>query len=229
MASWVGRGGGRKPAQPSIVTEGGPGRGGGRSGGQPSISSSSSWVGKGKGRGGGQPSISGPNGSGARSEQATAAWRSAKGTSSGKVANVADPEGNYIFALEIDGIEVAQFLECSGLKTSTEVFEIQEGGMNHRVYKLFGQSRWENLQLRYGVTFDVSLLKWRDEILQDKWGASKRRNGSIVIKNNQMEVVRRYNFVGAWPVGWEGPSLSSTGAELAIEAIELAHAGLSVA
>ena len=29
---------------------------------------------------------------------------------------VLDPEGNYVFALEIDGIEVAQFLECSGLK-----------------------------------------------------------------------------------------------------------------
>ena len=152
MASWVGRGGGRKPSQPTIVTEGGSGRGGGRAGGQPTISSPSSWVGKGKGRAGGQPSVSGANGAGARSEAATAAWRSAKGTSSGKVANVADPEGNYIFALEIDGIEVAQFLECSGLKTSTEVFEIQEGGMNHRVHKLPGQSRWENLQLRYGVT-----------------------------------------------------------------------------
>jgi phage tail-like protein len=141
---------------------------------------------------------------------------------------VADPEGNFIFALEIDGIEVAQFLECSGLKTSTEVFELQEGGMNHRVHKLPGQSRWENLQLRYGLTSDVSLLKWRNEILADKFSGQGRRGGSIVVKNNQMKVVRRYNFVEAWPVSWEGPSLSASGAELAIEMIELAHSGISV-
>ena len=65
--------------------------------------------------------------------------------------------------------------------------------MNGRVHKLPGQTRWDNLVLRYGVTNDVSLLKWRDEIQQDSFGKGSRRNGSIVIKNNQMEVVRRYN------------------------------------
>jgi phage tail-like protein len=96
------------------------------------------------------------------------------------------------------------------------------------VHKLPGQSRWENLQLRYGLTSDVSLLKWRNEILADKFSGQGRRGGSIVVKNNQMKVVRRYNFVEAWPVSWEGPSLSASGAELAIEMIELAHSGISV-
>lgn len=247
MSKWIGRGGGRKASQPSVPGIGGAGAGGGRAGGQASITSRSSWVGAGGGRAGAQPSVPGEGGPGrgggrpggqpsvavanpmgARSTASTSAWRNAKGTSGSKVGNVADPEGNFIFALEIDGIEVAQFLECSGLKSSTEIFELQEGGMNHRVHKLPGQSRWENLQLRYGVTGDVSLLKWRNEILNDEFNASKRRKGSIVVKNNQMEVVRRYNFVDAWPVSWEGPSLSATGAELAIESIELAHSGISV-
>ena len=247
MSKWIGRGGGRSASQPSVPGEGGAGAGGGRAGGQPTISTRSSWVGSGGGRDGAQPSLNfsgGPgkgggrlaaqasiqpaNEMGARSESSTAAWRNATGTSGSKVGNVADPEGNFIFALEIDGIEVAQFLECSGLKTSTEVFELQEGGMNHRVHKLPGQSRWENLQLRYGLTSDVSLLKWRNEILADKFSGQGRRGGSIVVKNNQMKVVRRYNFVEAWPVSWEGPSLSASGAELAIEMIELAHSGISV-
>jgi phage tail-like protein len=219
----VGAGGGRSAAQPAIPGVGGAGAGGGRPGGQPTISSPSSWVGAGKGRAGGQPSIGAANAMGARAQASTAAWRNGGGS------NVADPEGNYIFALEIDGIEVAQFLECAGIKSTTDVFELQEGGMNSRVHKLPGQARWDNLQLRYGVTRDVSLLKWRDEILQDKFAADKRRNGSIVVKNNQMMVVRRYNFVGAWPVSWEGPSFSSSGAELAIEMIELAHHGITVA
>lgn len=139
---------------------------------------------------------------------------------------IVDPEGNFVFELEVDGIMIAQFLECSGIKTSTQVFELEEGGVNHRVHKLPGQSRWENLVLRYGVTSDTSLLSWRNEILQD--GFTKRRNGAVIMKNREMTEVRRYSFVNAWPVAYEGPSFVANGAELAVEMVELAHHGLTV-
>ena len=137
-----------------------------------------------------------------------------------------EPEGNYVFALEIDGVAIANFMECSGLKTSTQVFELEEGGVNHRVHKLPGQSRWENVTLRYGVTSDTSLLNWRNELLED--GFQSRRNGAIIIKNNAMEEVRRYSFVNAWPVAYEGPSFAAGGSELAVEMIEIAHHGLTI-
>lgn len=221
-ASWVGAGKGKASASVSIETEGGAGKGGGRSGGQPAISDSGSWVGRGGGRGGSQGSIADSSQLGTRSEQAT---KPASGEAS---PYVADPEGNYIFALEIDGVEVAHFSECSGLKSSTEVYELQEGGMNYRVHKLPGQSRWDNIQLRYGVSNDITLLEWRGEILEDSFDSCSRRNGSIIMKNNQMDVVRRYNFEAAWPVAWEGPSFSANGSEVAIEMIELAHHGVYV-
>ena len=141
-------------------------------------------------------------------------------------SGIVDPEGNMLFALEIDGIEVANFLECSGLKTSTEVVEIQEGGLNQYVHKLPGQSRWENITLRYGVTGDTSLLEWRTEVLQDEYGS--RRNGAIVVKNLAGEEVRRYSFKLAWPVAWEGPAFNAGGADLAVEMLELAHHGIEV-
>ena len=138
-----------------------------------------------------------------------------------------DAEGNYVFALEIDGTEIAHFLECSGMKSTTEVFELQEGGVNDRVHKLPGQSKWENIQLRYGVTSDTSLLGWRNDVLQDSF-TRILKNGSIILKNNKMETVRRYNFKDAWPVAWEGPSLSASGSELAVEMLEIAHHGIEV-
>jgi phage tail-like protein len=238
MASnWVSRGGGRKSAQPAL--SGGTWEGPGSTGSvgttdwpattsptSATISERSTWVGAGKGRAGGQPVISsGDLMGGQRSSQSTEAWRNNSG---GGTEHVGDPEGAFIFALEIDGIEVAQFLECAGIKSSTQVFELEEGGMNHRVHKLPGQSRWENLTLRYGVTGDISLLQWRDEILQDQFSQSSRRSGAIVMKNNQMEVVRKYNFIDAWPVAYEGPSFSAAHAEVAVEMIELAHHGIWV-
>lgn len=273
--SWVGRGGGRIAAQPSVNLDSGPGMGSGRAGGQPSPNLQSgpgmgsgraagqprldlnSGAGMGSGRAGSQPNLdlnSGPGmGSGRAGSQpqieakvdfgedsrqydstpaaASPNFRSfssmpSASASGEKSPRVADPEGNFLFTLEIAGIEVAQFLECSGLKTSTEIFELQEGGLNQRVHKLPGQSRWENIVLRYGLTSDSTMMVWRNEILQDQF--AKRRNGSIVIKTLTMEEVRRYNFVDGWAVSWEGPSLNANGAELAIESLEIAHSGIQV-
>lgn len=254
MASWRGHGKGRLPGQPHPEFSGGAGMGGGRAGSQPQVHGSGG-AGAGGGRAGSQPQVHGSGGAGAGGGRAggqptlgqrvdyggqstrfsgidqaagddmraSSSYRAASGEMSPRVA---DPEGNFIFALEIEGIEVAQFKECSGLKSTTEVFELVEGGQNHRVHKLPGQSRWDNIRLRYGTTKDLTLLAWRNEILQDQF--ANRRNGSVVMKTLGMEEVRRFEFVQAWPVSWEGPAFVADSAELAIETLELAHHGVHI-
>ena len=242
----AGHGEGRAGGQPNLDIKGGPGKGSGRPGNQPSLQDAASsqlparsFSLKGSttidlpGRsfslkaavdyGGSSKSYNLKQSPSTSPQRAGSTIKSASGEMNPRVA---DPEGNFIFTLEIEGIEVAQFKECSGLKSSTQVFELEEGGMNHRVHKLPGQSRWENITLRYGVTSDTSLLSWRNEVLQDEF--SRRRNGSVVMKTLQLEEVRRYNFVQAWPVAWEGPSFDAGGADLAVEMVELAHHGVSV-
>ncbi|MEO0604588.1 MAG: phage tail protein, partial [Myxococcota bacterium] len=54
------------------------------------------------------------------------------------------------------------------------------------------------------------------------------RSGSVSIRDNRGEEVRRYSFTGAWPVSWEGPSLSSGSSDLAVETLELAIETLQV-
>lgn len=141
-----------------------------------------------------------------------------------------DPAGNYYFALEInDGsqsYEVAHFMECSGIKNASEVFEIAEGGYNGNVHKRVGQSKWENIVLKYATSSSTFLLEWRDRFLQDQFDKRTKYSGSIAIFNNQKQVVRRYHFTNAWPVSWEGPSLNSGGSDLAVETLEIAHDGL---
>jgi phage tail-like protein len=148
-----------------------------------------------------------------------------------------EPQGAYVFALEINGIEIAHFMECSGLKSTTEVFQIKEGGANHAVHKLPGQSTWDNLILRYGVTSDTSMIALREAIINDEYGMGgpgaggaqpKRFNGSVVIKNNRMQEIVRYTFKDAWAVSWEGPKLDSMNSQVALETLELAHHGIEV-
>jgi phage tail-like protein len=39
-----------------------------------------------------------------------------------------DPYKNYNFRIEIDGITVAGFSECTGLSSEVEIIEYREGG-----------------------------------------------------------------------------------------------------
>jgi phage tail-like protein len=133
-----------------------------------------------------------------------------------------DPYGNYHFTLEIDGVEIAHFLEFSGLKTSAEVFEIKEGGFNGATHKRPGASKFENLVLKYATSASTQLAEWRDRYILDQYDTRENSSGAIIMRNNKGEEIRRYSFHALWPVSWEGPSLSSGGSALAIETLELA-------
>lgn len=145
-----------------------------------------------------------------------------------------DPYGNFYFALELKfpgdsgPIHVAHFMECSGLKSTAEVFEIIEGGLNGMTHKRPGQSRWENITLRYATSASTKLLEWRDRFLQDQFAERTETSGAIIMMKNDGTEVRRFEFKNAWPVSWEGPSLNAGGSELAVETIEIAHDGLTV-
>ena len=152
-----------------------------------------------------------------------------------------DPYGNYYFALSIDNIEVAHFNECSGLKSSCTIFEIDEGGLNDRVHLRPGPSKWEKLVLRYATSASHFMFQWRDMFLNnDFWVGDAHqkmqkpakkdyyRTGALTVRDNRGDVIRRYSFAHAWPVSWEGPSFSSDGSALAIECLELAHDGLKI-
>ena len=226
MADWRGRGQGRTEGQPSLNLKGGAGMGGGRAGSQPSLD-----IKGGAGKGGGKVNFGGSSlkfslkGS---TTSARAETSIGKATGAEASPRVADPEGNFMFYLVLGTSTepVAQFKAASGLKSTTQVFELEEGGMNHRVHKLPGQSRWDNLVLRYGVSSDTQMATWRNEVLSDEFG--KRKSGSIVMMTVAGEEVRRYNFTDGWPVAWEGPQFSADGAEVAVEMIEIAHSGLRI-
>ncbi len=136
-----------------------------------------------------------------------------------------DPHGAHYFALEIEGTEIAHFAECSGLKSTSTVFEIEEGGVNGYTHKRPGQSKWENLVLKYASSASTEMLTFRDQVNLDDFA---KISGAVIMYDNYGTEVRRFTFKRAWAVAWEGPSLNAGSSELAIETLELAHEGIEV-
>jgi len=142
----------------------------------------------------------------------------------------ADPWGAYYFSLEIDDIDVAHFLECSGLKTTAEIHEIEEGGLLAYTHKRTGRSKWENIILKRAVYKGHLFEEWRDYYLQfptdGGWSRRAETTAAIVMRANDSTELRRFSIVQPWPVSWEGPSLAAGGSALAEETLEIAHEGI---
>jgi phage tail-like protein len=137
-----------------------------------------------------------------------------------------DPYRAYNFLLEIDGIVRAGFRECSGLDSTQDAIQYREGTDPLTQRKVPGLVTYSNITLRRGITDDSDLWEWRNLAAQ---GRVERRNGSIVLLNDEREEKLRWNFVEAWPTKWTGPSLNATSNEVAIEELQIAHEGLTKA
>jgi phage tail-like protein len=134
-----------------------------------------------------------------------------------------DPYKAFNFLVEIDGIARAGFSEARGLESETSVIEYRVGSESNTVRKLPGLTRYANIVLRRGVTQDADLWNWRKTV-ED--GKVERRNGSIILLDDDRAEVLRWNFLNGWISKWQGPDLNASGNEVAIETIEIAHEGL---
>ena len=135
-----------------------------------------------------------------------------------------DPYRNYNFALELNYVNLGYFTDCTGFGASTDPIEYREGGMTFATRKLPGQTKYNNIVLKWGLTNSRELWDWYQAIIA---GRIERRNGSIVAYDVDGSTEKvRWNFIQAWPTKWDGPDFSAKGNEIAIETLELAHEGI---
>jgi phage tail-like protein len=135
-----------------------------------------------------------------------------------------DPFRTFNFRVEIDGLTIAGFRECSGLSADGNAVDYREGTDAQRsVRKLIGLNTYGNITLKTGYTTNTELWTWYRNIVN---GIADRRNGSIVLMDDQRRDVMRWRIENAWIKKIEAPSFNATANEVAIETVELVHEGL---
>ena len=151
----------------------------------------------------------------------------------------ADPLGNFNFYLSlVDGSDFAGtllnaakqffvngFSECTGIDATIEMLEYREGGVNDFVHKFPTRATFANLTLRRGILQrDHDLWQWHRDFVE---GHGRRRDGLIFLLNEARQPAKIWKFARGLPVKWIGPALNATQSAVAVEAIEIAHEGLS--
>jgi phage tail-like protein len=130
------------------------------------------------------------------------------------------------YRLEINGVTVATFRECSGLdlkstadlRLLTDILRESHSGPGTRAST--------NIVLKHGIATGGELLEWRS---RSSTGVEDRRSVSIVLQNRVGEEVKRWNVKKASITKYESADFNATGNDVSIDSIELDHDGLTLA
>jgi phage tail-like protein len=130
---------------------------------------------------------------------------------------------SVFFTLTIGGNDLGDFTTCSGLGAQVEVEQYAEGGNNGFSWQLPGRITWSNITLTRAVTADtLKIARWLDEIVR----RVEPKDGEIVALRPDLSRIVSWQVLGIVPVRWQGPLFDPANSAVAMETLEIAHAGL---
>lgn len=129
---------------------------------------------------------------------------------------------SWRYYVEVDGVSVAEFVDCSGLNVERETVPITEGGRNDYQVMLPGRVKYTNLTLKRGL-IDLELLDWLLENVAENTVKIKSRKITIYLANESGETAYTWDVFNAYPVKWTGPQLRADSNDLSMEELELTY------
>ncbi|WP_010183101.1 phage tail protein [Sphingomonas sp. PAMC 26605] len=134
-----------------------------------------------------------------------------------------DPYAAFRFRVEIDAIEQGGFQSVAGLARETKIEPYREGGVNQFEQQHASQTTYPALTLKRGLV-DTRLWDWHQDVIR---GTIVRKTISIVLLDSAGAETWRWVCDAAFPSKWTGADLDAQRGEVATEAVELVHHGLT--
>ena len=140
-----------------------------------------------------------------------------------------DPQVQFNYMIEIDGLALGMFTEASGIKWSMSIDEIKEGGVNNHQQHLLGRAKFDPLVLKRGFvggdgmlfdmmyqTFDpnIPIMRKIVHVVVMKRGSNGGLGG--LVGTNE---IGRISFYNCFVQEWDGPTFNTKQNEFAVEAI----------
>ena len=135
-----------------------------------------------------------------------------------------DPLVSFHYKVDIGGMVVGYFTECSGLDLEYEGAELKivsDKGVPVTVQQP-GRVKFTDITLKRGITDSLDIWDWR-KLVEDGKIAEARVNGSIVLCKQDTTPVTQWNFERGWPSKVSGPKPKSDSNEIGVEEIVIVH------
>lgn len=134
-----------------------------------------------------------------------------------------DPQQQYRFRVDIEGISGIGFQKVDGLESEIEVTEYREGGYN-ATRKLPGIEKTGTVTLEKGAFKDKTLFNWFRQSLTNP----NFRKTIVITEQDRLGVDRRsWTLYEAWVSKITNPSLDANASEVAVESVEVQYEELA--
>jgi len=118
-------------------------------------------------------------------------------------ARSADPLVGSAFQVEVEGRFKAFFSGCSGIGSSHEIIEhkmAEKGAKEPTIQKIPGRLRWSDVTLSRGLTVDMNLHAWRQDVIDGRMDQA-RKKCTITMLDQSARPVATWDLLNAWPSG----------------------------
>src|SRR5919197_6381258 len=138
-----------------------------------------------------------------------------------------DKAVGHSFGLEIDGVQIKQITEVSGLKMEQDVIELKQNTMDGKYInkKLPGRPKAGEVTLTRGLTEDTSFEKWIKDSHFGKMGDA-RKGGAIIVYDYEGNALKRYKLTNCWPKSLEIGALKAGDTSVLTEKLVIVNEGL---
>lgn len=147
----------------------------------------------------------------------------------GSVEGSTWPMPKFSFVVNFGGGDQnVAFQEISGLETETQVIEYRASNSpQFSTVKMPGIAKYGNVTMKRGVFVkDNNFWKWYDQI---QMNTITRQTVTIKLLDESGNPTMTWTLSNAWPTKITGTDLKSDGNEVAVDTIEIAHEGLTIA
>ena len=136
----------------------------------------------------------------------------------------------FNFLVEIDGVPVVAFAECTLPSITIESAEYREGSdIVNNAHDVPGLVKYGDLTLKRGLANSASttaLFEWINGFVQ---GKGTKREVKVQLLDSQRNPAISWSFSNCWPTKWEAPALNAKTSSIAIETLVVSVDGVSMA
>jgi len=139
------------------------------------------------------------------------------------------PLPKFYFSVDLGIGQTISFQEVTGLEAETQVIEYRQGDNKaFSTVKLPGITKYGNVTMKKGVfSNDNNFWTWYQKAMLR--AEVQRTTVNIKLLDQSGKVTMQWTLANAWPTKIQGTDLKSDGNEVAVETIEIAHEGLTIA
>ncbi|GLY69045.1 phage tail protein [Amycolatopsis taiwanensis] len=121
-----------------------------------------------------------------------------------------DTSVGHSFGLEVDGIQIKQISEVSGLKMEQDVIELKQNTADGKyvIKKLPGRPKAGEVTFTRGLTSDNSFEKWIKDCHFGKM-SDARKGGAVIVYDFEGNPIKRYKLTNAWAKSLEISTLKA--------------------